>query len=256
MLFNVRVLEVRNLVLKDSATSADPYVSLCMAGVRTVYKTAVQRNTLTPVWNEEFQIPLNVMSRRILTVQLLDAKTDKVLGVAYLKNVPADDVEGSWFPLQPGSEVESGTEIHLQLKFLAPGETPVVITGAVPGFGPRCVVHVRKIAVEGVQGIREPFIAFNGPENHGKTARSSNETPNHTFDEEFQVPVPDYPRSRITFYLAGGEGSYREDYALAEIQVGMIPIGRTVTVSVDLIPFPRVELTATLHLELEIAASS
>jgi Ca2+-dependent lipid-binding protein len=66
-----------------------------MTGVCTVYNTPGQRNTLTPVWNEEFQIPVIVMSLRILTVQLLDVQTGKVLGVAYIRDVPAEGVDDS-----------------------------------------------------------------------------------------------------------------------------------------------------------------
>ncbi|KAL0130108.1 hypothetical protein PUN28_002009 [Cardiocondyla obscurior] len=70
---NVEVIEARELVSKDSNGKSDPFCALYLeSGPTRRYNTAVKTCTLSPIWEEHFELPLEDPENDILYLEVWD----------------------------------------------------------------------------------------------------------------------------------------------------------------------------------------
>ncbi|KAI9188049.1 Extended synaptotagmin-3 [Blastocladiella emersonii ATCC 22665] len=116
------VVEARHLEGEDGilGRKSDPYV-IVSAGLTHKHKTAVQRKTVNPVWDEKFELTKGTFSNKV-HVEIWDndsLRRDDHLGSV---EINIDDIVRNgkldlWYPLtnKKGKKVAKG-EIHLILR--------------------------------------------------------------------------------------------------------------------------------------------
>ncbi|XP_026666615.1 protein unc-13 homolog 4B isoform X1 [Ceratina calcarata] len=73
MHLNVEVIEAKELVSKDSNGKSDPFCALYLESAPTRrYNTAVKTATLSPVWEEHFELPLEDSENDVLFLEVWD----------------------------------------------------------------------------------------------------------------------------------------------------------------------------------------
>ncbi|XP_046623999.1 protein unc-13 homolog 4B isoform X3 [Neodiprion virginianus] len=73
MHLNVEVIEAKELVSKDADGKSDPFCALYLESVPTRrYNTAVKTSTLSPVWEEHFELPLEDAENDVLNLEVWD----------------------------------------------------------------------------------------------------------------------------------------------------------------------------------------
>ncbi|XP_076762015.1 C2 and C2B_Munc13-like domain-containing protein staccato isoform X4 [Xylocopa sonorina] len=73
MHLNVEVIEAKELVSKDSNGKSDPFCALYLESAPTRrYNTAVKTSTLSPVWEEHFELPLEDPENDVLFLEVWD----------------------------------------------------------------------------------------------------------------------------------------------------------------------------------------
>ncbi|XP_012256082.2 protein unc-13 homolog 4B isoform X3 [Athalia rosae] len=73
MHLNVEVIEAKELVSKDSNGKSDPFCALYLESAPTRrYNTAVKQATLSPVWEEHFELPLEDAENDVLNLEVWD----------------------------------------------------------------------------------------------------------------------------------------------------------------------------------------
>ncbi|XP_011687719.1 PREDICTED: protein unc-13 homolog D isoform X4 [Wasmannia auropunctata] len=70
---NIEIIEARELVSKDSNGKSDPFCALYLESAPTKrYTTAVKTCTLSPIWEEHFELPLEDPENDILSLEVWD----------------------------------------------------------------------------------------------------------------------------------------------------------------------------------------
>ncbi|KAK9305785.1 hypothetical protein QLX08_003300 [Tetragonisca angustula] len=73
MHLNVEVIEAKELVSKDANGKSDPFCALYLESAPTRrYNTAVKTSTLSPVWEEHFELPLEDPENDVLCLEVWD----------------------------------------------------------------------------------------------------------------------------------------------------------------------------------------
>ncbi|GFR74432.1 extended synaptotagmin-like protein 2 [Elysia marginata] len=117
----ITVVEAKDLMAEDIALigkgTSDPYVVL-RVGAKTV-KTTIKDKTLSPVWNETFEMIVDSADGQLLYIDVFDddqgSKDDELGRVSMdLTKLKEEGFEDEWLPLE---DVKQGT-IHVQLTWL------------------------------------------------------------------------------------------------------------------------------------------
>ncbi|XP_046996115.1 protein unc-13 homolog 4B isoform X1 [Schistocerca americana] len=93
ILLNVEVIEAKDLAPKDANGLCDPFCTLYLNSANTArYNTSVKSETLSPVWEEHFSLPVENPSEDILFVEVWDfdpAETvrEKMMKIGEVKGV-------------------------------------------------------------------------------------------------------------------------------------------------------------------------
>jgi hypothetical protein len=125
---HIRVIEARDIAKMDTFGKSDPYVLVQLKGGK-VFRTKVIDNTLKPVWNETFSMPITDMGATLyLLMKDRDVSADDEMSrlEISLTSIKPGDVLDQWFPMRPVKGVKKGGEIHLQIHIAQPGEAPFV----------------------------------------------------------------------------------------------------------------------------------
>nr|XP_050846661.1 protein unc-13 homolog 4B isoform X1 [Vespula vulgaris] len=73
MHLNVEVIEAKELVSKDANGKSDPFCALYLESAPTRrYNTAVKTSTLSPIWEEHFELPLEDPENDVLSLEVWD----------------------------------------------------------------------------------------------------------------------------------------------------------------------------------------
>ncbi|KAL4660578.1 ras GTPase-activating protein 4-like [Arapaima gigas] len=157
----IRILEGKNLPVKDITGSSDPY---CIVRIdnEAIIRTATIWKTLSPFWGEEYNVHLPPSFRNV-SFYVLDEDSlsrDDVIGkVSISKEVLTAKPQGidGWVNLteiDPDEEVQG--EIHLKVSVLGKGDSPKIL---------RCqVFEARDLAKKDRNGASDPFVrvSYNG----------------------------------------------------------------------------------------------
>ncbi|XP_046877351.1 ras GTPase-activating protein 4 isoform X2 [Hypomesus transpacificus] len=151
----IRIVEGKNLPIKDITGSSDPY---CIVRIdnEAIIRTATIWKTLSPFWGEEYNVHLPP-SFHTVSFHVLDEDSlsrDDVIGkVSIRKEALAAKPQGvdGWVNLteiDPDEEVQG--EIHLQVSVLGDADVPRIL---------RCqVLEARDLAKKDRNGASDPFV--------------------------------------------------------------------------------------------------
>ncbi|KAJ5068444.1 c2 domain-containing protein [Anaeramoeba ignava] len=124
---HVRLIEAKGLKSADIGGKSDPYVTLSINGIRPFHKSKIQKATLDPVWNEDFQLNVKDPDKDIVLIGISDwdrIGAHDLLGFIrlrvseFLNREPHDiwrDCEGR----KPGTK-EKG-KVHMVIHYLPKG---------------------------------------------------------------------------------------------------------------------------------------
>lgn len=125
MELNIKIVEAKDVPKMDAVGKSDPYVILKLSKSSQEWKTKVQKNTYTPVWNQEFKLPLTSQLDEILTVEMWDkdvAKDDQISTVKLQVNkIPVGKVNDSWYTMHPVKGVKTGGKLRIVVHLCKPG---------------------------------------------------------------------------------------------------------------------------------------
>ncbi|XP_010520828.1 PREDICTED: phospholipase D delta-like [Tarenaya hassleriana] len=118
--------------------TSDPYVTVCLAGA-TVARTRVISNSQSPVWNENFKIPLaHPVSQIEFCVKDNDVFGADLIGVASVSAVKirSGDLISDWFPIIGtfGNPPKPDSAVRLEMRFV-PCESNALYTRGVTSLG-------------------------------------------------------------------------------------------------------------------------
>lgn len=129
MELHVKVVEAAEVPNMDTAGKSDPYVVLTLNTSSQKWKTKHKNNTATPVWNEQFTLPITTKLDDILTVEMYDkddiSKDDFISKVVIQVNkIPQGKVNDSWYTMHPGKGVKTGGKLRLVVHLTKAGAEP------------------------------------------------------------------------------------------------------------------------------------
>ena len=116
---HIKIVEAKDIAKMDTVGLTDPYIVLQL-GSGPQMKTTVKKNTLTPVWNETFALPVtDVNSKLSLLMKDKDVAADDKMATLdiEIKSLPYGQVVDQWFSLIPVKGVKKGGSIHMVLHF-------------------------------------------------------------------------------------------------------------------------------------------
>ncbi|XP_014053326.1 ras GTPase-activating protein 4 isoform X3 [Salmo salar] len=183
----IRIVEGKNLPIKDITGSSDPY---CIVRIdnEAIIRTATIWKTLSPFWGEEYNVHLPP-SFHTISFHVLDEDSlsrDDVIGkVSINKEALAAKPQGldGWVNLteiDPDEEVQG--EIHLQISVL--GDVPRIL---------RCqVLEARDLAKKDRNGASDPFVRvrYNGKTHESAVVKKSCYP---RWNESFEFELDDAP---------------------------------------------------------------
>ena len=129
MELHIKVVEAADVPKMDTAGKSDPFVQLSLSTTSQKWKTKSKNNTSTPVWNEQFTLPITTKLDDILTVELYDkddvSKSDIISKVVIQVNkIPQGKVNDSWYTMHPEKGVKTGGKLRLVVHLTKPGAEP------------------------------------------------------------------------------------------------------------------------------------
>ena len=123
---HVNIIEAKDIEKMDTIGNSDPYVILQL-GNGPEFKTTVKKNTLTPVWKEQFSLPITDMTGNLkLLMKDKDVAADDKMATLEisLNSLKYNEVVDQWYPMAPIKKGKKGGQIHLQLHFCDAKEKP------------------------------------------------------------------------------------------------------------------------------------
>ncbi|KAM9441264.1 ras GTPase-activating protein 4 [Clarias gariepinus] len=191
----IRIVEGKNLPIKDITGSSDPY---CIVRIdnEAIIRTATIWKTLSPFWGEEYNVhvPPSFHTVSLYVMDEDNLSRDDVIGkVSISKDTLSVKPQGldSWMNLtevDPDEEVQG--EIHLQISLLGDGDVPRKL---------RCqVLEARDLAKKDRNGASDPFVRvrYNGKTHESAVVKKSCYPRwNESFEFELDDTLTDSPLS-------------------------------------------------------------
>ncbi|XP_060769390.1 ras GTPase-activating protein 4 isoform X3 [Neoarius graeffei] len=191
----IRIVEGKNLPIKDITGSSDPY---CIVRIdnEAIIRTATIWKTLSPFWGEEYNVhvPPSFHTMSLYVMDEDNLSRDDVIGkVSISKEALSVNPQGldGWMNLteiDPNEEVQG--EIHLQISLLGDGNVPRKL---------RCrVLEARDLAKKDRNGASDPFVRvrYNGKTHESAVVKKSCYPRwNESFEFELDDTLADSPLS-------------------------------------------------------------
>lgn len=129
MELHIRAVEASDVPKMDTAGKSDPYLKFHLSTSSQEWKTKSKKNTTTPVWNEEFHLPITSGMSDVLTVSLYDdddvSKDDIISNKGFtVKDFPPGKVVDQWYTFTPVKGAKSGGKVRLVFHLDKSGKTP------------------------------------------------------------------------------------------------------------------------------------
>lgn len=117
MELHIKAIEAADVPKMDTAGKSDPFLTFQLSTSSQKWKTKSKKNTVTPVWNEEFHLPITSSLNDELTVKLYDdddvSKDDIISSKIFkVREFPVGKVVDQWYSFNP-SKAKSGGKVRL-----------------------------------------------------------------------------------------------------------------------------------------------
>lgn len=120
MELKVRVVEADDIPKTDTLSKSDPYVVLTLSSSSETWKTEVKKNTLKPVWDQEFTIPIHPKLDEILKVEIYDKDVgkDQLISRVLLQvnKIPEGKADSSWYTMHAAKGMKKGGKLMLVIE--------------------------------------------------------------------------------------------------------------------------------------------
>lgn len=117
MILHVKAEEGADIPKMDAIGKSDPYLVFNISNSSKKLKTQFKRDTHTPVWKEEFHIPLTEKLDEKLHIELYDKDVindDLISSIDFQVNeFPKGKIVDQWYIFTPTKHVYKGGKIHL-----------------------------------------------------------------------------------------------------------------------------------------------
>lgn len=119
MELHIKAIEAADVPKMDTAGKSDPFLTFQLSTSSQKWKTKAKKNTVTPVWNEEFHLPITSSLNDELTLKLYDdddvSKDDIISSKVFkVKDLQVGKVIDQWYTFNPSSsKVKTGGKIRL-----------------------------------------------------------------------------------------------------------------------------------------------
>jgi Ca2+-dependent lipid-binding protein len=125
LILRVTVVEAKGLAKMDTLGNSDCYCVVNLVNTPTVFKTAVQNDTLTPTWNEttEFAVTNPLFDILHVLIRDKDISSDDDMATVQVPLAKFGDLRANdaWYSLTPIKGVDKGGQIRLTIQlFVAP----------------------------------------------------------------------------------------------------------------------------------------
>ena len=118
MELHIKAIEAAEVPKMDTAGKSDPFLTFQLSTSSQKWKTKAKKNTTTPVWNEEFHLPITSNLTDELTIKLYDdddvSKDDIISSKSFrVKDFPVGKVIDQWYSFSPAPKVKAGGKVRL-----------------------------------------------------------------------------------------------------------------------------------------------
>ncbi|KAK8838587.1 hypothetical protein M9Y10_033219 [Tritrichomonas musculus] len=114
----IKAIEATDVPKMDVIGKSDPYLLFRLSTTSETWKTSYIKNNHSPVWNEDFRLPLASGMSVQLTVELYDkddvSKDDIISKMSFdVSKFPFGKVIDEWYDFTPVKGVSKGGKVHL-----------------------------------------------------------------------------------------------------------------------------------------------
>lgn len=118
MELHIKAIEAAEVPKMGTAGKSDPFLSFQLSTSSQKWKTKTKNNTTTPVWNEEFHLPITSNLSDELTVKLSDddnvSKDDIISSKTFkVRDFTVGKVIDQWYSFTPSGKAKSGGKVRL-----------------------------------------------------------------------------------------------------------------------------------------------
>lgn len=129
MQFYVRVLEACDIIKEDGSDTANLCCYIQISGETSIQRTRIARNTIRPVWNEDFVFPIdqNYTDKNLVILirdKTTSSESDVSTGSIKLSTLTINEAIDTWVTLNPCKNIKNGGHIQLYLQISNPTQTP------------------------------------------------------------------------------------------------------------------------------------
>ena len=229
MELHVRVVEAKDIEKMDTIGKSDPFVKIKFVGTYQRGVTKIQKNTLTPIWNEEFHFPCHNPNKQVFKLKMLDhdVAADDLMSTLEIPvaTLEPGKIKDQWFEMQPFKAGKKGGLIHLVFHLNYFGLPAFKEVPPVTGPGPY-VLNLRLVEAKDVPkmdlGKSDPFVKIEFAGNQGAT-KVVNNTITPKWDETFQYDVKDVKTDVLILRLFDKDVIKDDPISVLELGIGYLP---------------------------------
>ena len=129
MELHIKAVEACEIPNMDVGGKSDPYLKFTISTSSQEWKTKKVMNTKTPIWNEEFHIPITSAMTDVLTIQIYDwdkgSKDDLISSRQFtVRDFKVGQVVDQWYQFTPVKSAKAGGKVRLVFHLDKSGATP------------------------------------------------------------------------------------------------------------------------------------
>ena len=231
MELHVRIVEAKEIEKMDTIGKTDAFVKVKFVGSYARAQTKIQKNTLTPIWNEEFHFPSHNPNKQVLKLKMLDhdvaADDDMATLEIPLATLDPGKIKDQWFEMQPVKAGKKGGLLHLVLQLNYYGLPAFKEVPPATGPGPY-VLDVHIVEAKDVPkmdlGKSDPYIKLEF-EGNTNTTKVQKNTIAPKWDETFQYDIKDVRTGVLILRMFDKDVVSDDPISTLEFGIGYLPFG-------------------------------